>query len=420
VAASGKLYIVEGKRTPFCKMGSTLSKESAGSLGIEAAKATLTSSGIAPDFIDEVIFGCVGQPVREMNLARVIGARIGLPCSVPAVTLHRNCASGMEAATYACAKASEEKGDIFLVGGSENMSKMPLIYKDSASEKFFKLFRSKNVLQKIKALSKFRMSDFAPEISLRIGLDDPLSGLNMGQTAELLSRELEISRRDQDVFALLSHEKAVLSEGKIAEEIAPFYTSNADCISSPNGKYVNKDNGPRKDSSVSKLERLRPIFDKREGSVTAGNSSQVTDGAVSLLLMTERGLNKTGCTPIAKIIDYAHVGCDPARMGLGPVAAINKLQINMKSMDLIEINEAFAAQVLAVQKMAKDTVGEIPDEKLNVNGGSIALGHPVGASGARLILTLAKELKRRDLNRGLAALCVGGGQGSAIHIEVCK
>jgi acetyl-CoA C-acetyltransferase/acetyl-CoA acyltransferase len=407
-------------------MGSTLSRESAGSLGISAAKATLTSSGITPDFIDEVIFGCVSQSAREMNLARFIGVRIGLPYSVPAVTLNRNCASGMEAATYACAKAGrplargEGKGDIFLVGGSENMSKMPLIYKDSASEKFFKLFRSKNALQKIKALSKFRMSDFAPEISLRMGLDDPLSGLNMGQTAELLSRELGISRRDQDAFSLLSHEKAVSSEEKITEEISPFYTSNTDRISSPNGRYVNKDNGPRKDSSMCKLEKLRPIFDKREGSVTAGNSSQVTDGAVSLLLMTEDGLNKTGCTPIARIMDYAHVGCDPARMGLGPVEAINKLQINMKDMDLIEINEAFAAQVLAVQKMAKDTVGEIPDEKLNVNGGSIALGHPVGASGARLILTLAKELKRRGLNRGLAALCVGGGQGSAIYMETCK
>ena len=401
-------------------MGTLLSQESAATLGISAAKATLSEAGIDLSLVDEVIFGCVGQPASEMNIARIIGVRSGIPCSTPAVTLHRNCASGIEAVTYAASKAIEGKGDIFLTGGTENMSQMPLIYRETAAEKFFKLLRSRNPLQKLKALSRFRLSDFLPEISLRMGLEDPLSGLNMGETAELLAREFSITRKEQDIFSLLSHEKAILSKSKVAEEISPLYLTNNDCISSSNGEYVNRDNGPREGSSVVKLGRLKPIFDKLEGSVTAGNSSQVTDGAAALLLMTEEGLKKTGCSPIAKIVDYAHVGCEPSKMGLGPVFAIKKLGINIKDIDLIEINEAFASQVLAVKKMAKETIGEIPDEKLNVNGGAIALGHPVGASGARLILTLARELKRRNLNRGIASLCVGGGQGSAIHIEACK
>jgi acetyl-CoA acetyltransferase family protein len=420
VGTSRNLYIVEGRRTPFCRMGTLLSQESAASLGISATKSTLAETGISPSLIDEVIFGCVGQPAKEMNVARVIGVRSGIPESTPAVTIHRNCASGMEAVTYAHAKALAGKGDIFLAGGTENMSQMPLLYKKSASEKFARLLRSKSVSQKIKTLLQFRPSDFLPRVSLRMGLEDPLSGLNMGETAELLSREFSISRKEQDFFAFLSHEKAILAEPKLAEEIAPIYTNNNNCVGSPDGRFVERDNGPRKDCTTQKLSTLSAIFDKKEGTVTAGNASQITDGAVSILLMTEKGLEKTGCSPIARIVDYAYSGCNPNRMGLGPYFAIGKLGINVKSMDLIEINEAFAGQVLACKKLIEQKHVKIPDEKLNVNGGSIALGHPVGASGARLILTLAKELKRRGLTRGVASLCVGGGQGSAMHIEVCK
>jgi acetyl-CoA acetyltransferase family protein len=421
VEPSKDLYIVEGKRTPFCKLGTFLAGESPASLGVSAGKQVLVESGVSPSMVDEVIFGCVCQPAREMNVARIIGVRIGVPETAPAVTVHRNCASGLEAVTYAAAKASQDKGDIFLAGGVENMSQMPLLYSETAARKFSDLFRSKNIRQKLKAFCQFRPTDLVPQPSLRMGLDDPLSGINMGQTAELLAREFDISRKEQDFYSFLSHEKAILSENKIAEEICPVYVTNNDCINSPNGEYVDIDNGVRRDSSTEKLSRLSPIFDKREGSVTAGNSSQITDGAAALLLMTEDGLNKTGCEPLARIVDYAHSGCSPSRMGLGPIFAIEKLKIrNIKHIDLIEINEAFAAQVLASQKMAKDIIGEIPDHKLNVNGGAIALGHPVGASGARLILTLAKELKRRDLKNGIAALCVGGGQGSAIQLEACK
>lgn len=415
------LYIVEGKRTPFCKMGTSLAEESASALGIAASKGLLSEVDIDLSLIDEVIFGCVGQPADEMNVSRIIGARLGLPQNIPAVTVHRNCASGFEAVTCASAKAEAKEGDIFLAGGTESMSQMPLLFSRSTSKKIFSLFGARTKREKLKAILKFRLSDLAPKVSLRMGLHDPLSGINMGQTAEILAREYEISRKEQDIFSFLSHGKASMATSLVeADEISPIYISNDDCINSPSGKVVTKDNGIREDTTTEKLNSLRTIFDKREGTVTAGNSSQVTDGAVALLLMTEEGLNKTGKKPIAKINNYTHVGCDPKRMGLGPVFAIKKLGINLKDMDLIEINEAFAAQTLACKKVIENDIGEIPDEKFNVNGGAIALGHPVGASGARIILTLAKELKRRGLKKGLASLCVGGGQGSAIEIETCE
>lgn len=416
------LYIVEGSRTPFCKMGTLLAEESPSSLGICASKGALVSADINPHLISEVIFGCVGQPADEMNVSRIIGMRLGLPQATPAITVHRNCASGFEAVACASAKAAAKEGDIFLVGGTESMSQMPLLFSRATSKKIFSFFGARTKKEKLKQILKFRPKDLTPKISLRMGLQDTLCGINMGETAEILAREYEISRKEQDRYAFLSHGKAVVARKRLAKEIVPVYTSNGDCINSPNGTFVVEDNGIREDSTVEKLNSLRPIFDKREGTVTAGNSSQVTDGAAALLLMTESGLNKTGKTPIAKIVRYAHTGCDPKRMGLGPVPAIKKLLSleSFSNIDLIEINEAFAAQVLACKKVMERDFGEIPDEKLNVNGGAIALGHPVGASGARMILTLAKELKRRGLKRGLASLCVGGGQGSAIEIEACE
>lgn len=414
------LYIVEGRRTPFCKMGTLLSRELPSSLGSCASKAAISSAGVSLEEIDEVIFGCVGQPASEMNIARIIGSRIGLPEETPALTVHRNCASGLEAITYAATKAKAEEGDTFLVGGTESMSQMPLLFSSGASEKFFSLFGARSLTEKIKAFSKFRVKDMIPQVSLRMGLSDPISGINMGQTAEILARELEITRGEQDAFAFLSHEKASANKSKISEEICPVYTSNEDCIRSPNGRFVDSDNGVRLDTTISKLNGLKPIFEKRGGTVTAGNSSQVTDGSVALILMTEKALNKTGCSPIAKIKNYTHVGCSPKRMGLGPFFALKKMGANLKDVDLIEINEAFAVQTLACKKLIDENISEIPEDKINVNGGAIALGHPVGASGARIVLTLAKELQRRGAKRGIATLCVGGGQGSAIEIETCK
>ena len=407
------LYIVDGSRTPFCKFGSLLSDEPPSHLGIVPSKYILANTGVNPECIDDVIFGCCYQPPTTIgNIARTIGIRSGVREEVPAVTVHRNCASGFESITYAYDKAQAGKGDVFLVGGVESMSQAPFIFSQDATKKFTSLARSKTVTQKLQSLTKCRPSDFSPQISLKMAMVDNLCDMGMGQTAELLAREYNISREQQDEYAARSHEKALSSKEILREEIAPYHITEDNCIRSHTNKLVVDDNGPREGISMSKLSKLRNVFDRREGTVTAGNASQVTDGGAALLLMTQAGLSKTGCTPIAEICDYAYAGCDPKRMGLGPVHAIKKLDVNVPDMDLVEINEAFASQVLACQSYLN-----VPEDRLNVNGGAIALGHPLAASGTRLVLSLAKELKRRNLKNGLASLCVGGGQGGAIWIK---
>ena len=401
-----RLVIIDGVRTPFCKAGTELASLSADSLGRIAVDALLTRTGLDPQLVDELIFGCVGQPMDAANIARVIALRAGLPESVPAMTVHRNCASGFEALTTAAERMAAGRGSVFIVGGTESMSNVPMLFQESAARHFAALARSKTAVKKLAALTDFRPADFEPRLGLKMGLTDPVSGLNMGETAELLARESAITREQQDTFALQSHERVLAAEARLAEEICPVFL---------NGHAIAKDNGPRSDQSMAVLGGLRPIFEKY-GSVTAGNSSQITDGAVALLVMTETRAKELGFTPLGALTGYAYTGCDPARMGLGPVSAIaqaNQLSgLKISDADLVEINEAFAAQVLAVLARVP-----VPAEKLNVNGGSIALGHPVGATGARLILTSLKELARRQKKRALVSLCVGGGQGGAIWLE---
>lgn len=399
-----RLVIVDGVRTPFCKWNTSFATVGADELGRIAVSALLTRTGIDPQLIDEVIFGNVCQPAEAMNIARVIALRAGIPQSVPAITVHRNCASGMEAITMASERMAADRGSIFIVGGAENMSQVPLLFKQEAAKKYGALAGAKSVMKKLSALSKFRLSDFEPRVALKLGLTDPVSGMNMGETAELLARENGISRNQQDSFAVQSHERAVAAREKFADEICPVYL---------NGKAITEDNGPRSDTTLAALTKLKPVFDRRYGTVTAGNSSQISDGAVALLVMTEEKAKELGYTPLGQLGAYAYTGCDPARMGLGPVSAIRKTARPIAEADIIEINEAFAAQVLAVLKV----LGDVPVEKLNVNGGSIALGHPVGATGARLILTALKELQRRKGKRALVSLCVGGGQGGAVWLE---
>ena len=413
------MYLVEGFRTPFCKFGTDLADEPVHHLGLSPTKAVLTATGIDTSVVDEVIFGCCYQPSTTIgNIARTISVRAGIPETVPAVTVHRNCASGLEAVTYACDKAAAGKGDVFIAGGVESMSQAPFLFNKQAVKKFTNLSRAKTLWQKLGYLNKFRPSDFTPEVSLKLAMVDNLVDMSMGNTAELLAREYNVSRVDQDLFAETSHLRSLAAKacGRFKEEIAPLYPTNDDCIRSPKGKVILEDNGPRNDSFVDKLSKLRTVFE-RDGTVTAGNSSQVTDGGAAMLLMTDVGLRKTGCTPIARIIDYAYSGCDPKRMGLGPVNAVMKLAdsnetFRIQNMDLVEINEAFAAQVLACLEHL-----DIPRDKLNVNGGAIAIGHPLAASGARLVIGLAKELRHRNAKQGVASLCVGGGQGGAIWVE---
>jgi acetyl-CoA C-acetyltransferase/acetyl-CoA acyltransferase len=422
------LYIVDGVRTPFCKMGTALAGSDAVDLGRTAATAVLARTGLDPGQIDEVIFGCVGQPVDAANVSRVIALRSGVPEHVPAITVHRNCASGFEAITQAAEKVAAGRGDIFLVGGTESMSRYPLLYSEPATRKYGGLAKARTAGQKIRGLLAFRPSDFAPRVALQLGLSDPVCGCNMGQTAETLARDWRISRDAQDAFALRSHQRAAAGRVRLSEEMWPVYPRNSHKPSA-----VAEDNGVRESQTMDALARLRPVFEKRGGTVTAGNSSQITDGAVALIVMSEGAVRRTGLTPLGRLIDYAYAGCEPQRMGLGPVFAIARAEqrsgLGLKDAELIEINEAFAAQVLACRAAAASgefgrkhlgrvaPLGEIPLETLNVNGGGIALGHPVGASGGRLVLTALKELRHRGKRRALVSLCVGGGQGGALWLE---
>jgi len=409
-----RLAIIDGIRTPFCKAGTELKRLPAQELGRLAVSELLERTEFDARKISQVIFGCVAQPPEAANIARVIALNAGIPQEIPAYTVHRNCASGFEAITSAYEKMAAGQGDAFIVGGTESMSNIPLLYSTEAADKFAALARAKSSFHRLGAMLAFRPQDFKPRIGVMLGLTDPVCGLNMGETAEVLYRDYGITREQQDAFALESHQKAMRARQKHAEEIATVYL--------PNGKFVDKDNGVRENQTMEALAKLRPVFDKRNGTVTAGNSSQITDGAVALLVMEEERARRQDFKPLGYLRGYAVAGVDPRRMGMGPAYAIPKAleesRVKWNEIQLIEINEAFAVQVLAVELALRKEFGmEINRDLLNVNGGAIALGHPVGASGARLVLTLLKEMKRRNLKTGIASACVGGGQGVALIVE---
>jgi acetyl-CoA C-acetyltransferase/acetyl-CoA acyltransferase len=420
-----RLVIVDGVRTPFCKAGTDLAALGADELGRIAVSALLTRTDLDPALVDEVIFGCVAQPADAVNVARVIALRAGIPQSVTAITVQRNCASSCEALTQAHEKLRAGRGSIFVVGGTESMSNIPLLFNASAARKFSRLNRAKTFIGRLGALASFRPSDFKPRIGLLLGLTDPVCGLNMGETAEILARECGIARTRQDEFALESHHRAAAARERHAGEICPVFQPGKD--------PVTRDNGVRENQSLAALAGLKPQFDRKHGTVTAGNAAQISDGAVALLVMGESRAQELGFTPLGVLAGYAYAGCDPMRMGLGPVHAIalaeKQTGLALADADLIEINEAFAVQTLAVIQAAASgefarqalnraaPLGEIPAAKLNVNGGAIALGHPVGATGARLVLTALYELKRRNQKRALVSLCIGGGQGAALWLE---
>ncbi|MDA1043710.1 MAG: thiolase family protein [Verrucomicrobia bacterium] len=422
-----RLVIIDGVRTPFMRMGTDFSRLGADELGRVAVSSLLAKTDFDPAAIDEVIFGCVGQPAEAANLSRVIALRAGIPHEVPAITVSRNCASGFEAVTLAYEKMCAGRGSVFVVGGAESMSSYPLLFAQKTAAKFARLNKARSVGAKWAVASAFRPRDFAPRVSLFLGLTDPVVGMGMGDTAELITREHGITRDMQDAFALQSHQRATAARERLQEEICPVY------IPPEFEAVITQDNGPREQQTREALAKLKPVFDRAHGTVTAGNASQVTDGAVALLVMRESRAAELGLTPLGMLTEYAYAGCDPRRMGLGPLMAMHAAEkrcgLSLKDADLIEINEAFAGQVLAVTQLAKsasyardalnrDTaLGDIPDAKLNVNGGAVALGHPVGATGARLVLTALKELQRRKQKRALVTLCVGGGQGGALWLE---
>jgi len=420
------LAVVAGMRTPFAKAYGGLAKVPADRLGCLAVDAVLGASGLRPAEIDEVVFGNVAEPAEASNVARVIALRSGIPADRIAHTVNQNCASGIEAVIEGWQALAEGRANRLLAGGTESMSNVPLLWDRRVAE-FLMRWRRAHWWRKLSLLGRVRAGFFRPVVALELGLTDPTCGLNMGQTAERLAQEFAIPREEQDRFALVSHQRAAAAwkRGFFAGEVARLTPAQT------GGQAVDYDTGPRPNQTLEALGKLRPLFDARNGTVTAGNSCPITDGAAAVVL-TLAGQNGES-EPLGYIRDYAEAGCDPRRMGLGPVYATSKLLrktgMKLSDFELIELNEAFAAQVLACQrafastKFAKEelgrdeAIGELDPARLNVNGGAIALGHPVGSTGTRLIITLLRALRERGLRRGLATLCVGGGQGAAVWVE---
>ena len=425
------VYLVDGKRTPSVKSGADLKEIAAPYLGHYLIRHLVDKYALPFDQVNEVIVGNTGAPAKYPNVGRVIALEAGLHKKTSGYTVHRNCASGMEALSQAYDKISSGRNDLIFAGGVENMSQMPLIFNKQMTEFFIEMMKAKSPAQKLKIIATFRPAFLAPVIAIEQGLTDPFCGKNMGQTAETLARELGISRLEQDEFANASHHKAIAAtkEGRFRDEILPITAGDK------LDKMIADDIGPRGNSSVESLAKMKPYFEKETGTVTVGNACPITDGGSMWLLASEEAVKKYNLDPMARMVDYHFHGLEPERMGLGPVMAthgvLKRTNMNLSQMDLVELNEAFAAQVLGCVKVMKDktlssrwgideVIGEIPMEKLNVNGGGIALGHPVGSTGSRLVVTLAHELKRRKQKYGLATLCIGGGQGGAVVIENLK
>ena len=421
-----RIAIIDGIRTPFCKMGTDFNFLSAQELGRIAARELIERTGFDVKNIDEVIFGCVGQPADAANIARVIALLAGIPITTPAYTVHRNCASGIESVVSASLKIRGGEGRCMLVGGTESMSNIPLFFSKQAQEIFMELSRARTFQARLAAMLKFRPKHFGPVAGLQLGLTDPVCNLNMGQTAEVLVQEFGITRKEQDQFSLDSHLKALASRAILREEIVPV-------IPGPKfAKAVIDDNGPREGQTIEALAKLKPFFDRATGTVTAGNSSQITDGAAALLVASESRAKELGAKPLGYVRSFAFAGVEPSRMGIGPAHAIplalKKAGLKLADIDVVEINEAFAAQVIACSKALASPAftkefgyegftGEIDPARLNKHGGGVALGHPVGTTGTRIILTALKRMQRENLNFGLASLCIGGGQGAAIVLE---
>lgn len=420
--------VLGGLRTPWAKAGTALKDVHASELGRATAEELLLRLGVSFDQVEEVIFGNVAQPADSANIARVIALRLGLRTETPACTVQRNCASAMEAVTQAFDKIRFGQRDLVLAGGIESMSNIPLLFPESYGRKLVRVMRSRSLLQKAAAFGSFRPADIKPVIAIEVGLTDPVCGQNMGETAENLAREFGIGRAQQDAFALESHRRAIraLDKGFFAEEILTMHPP-------PSFAALEQDVGPRREQTSEALAKLRPYFDRRFGTVTVGNACPITDGGCSLVLASAEKAESLGIEPLGWIRSYSYKGCAPDRMGLGPAFAtpdaLAKANLSLADIDRVELNEAFAAQVLANKyafesedfarhELGRDEpIGELDLGRVNVNGGAIALGHPVGATGARLILTLLRELDKSGLERGVATLCIGGGQGGAVVVE---
>ena len=423
-----RVYVVDGARTPFLKARGEQGPFSASDLAVACGRPLLARQPFAPDTLDEVIVGCVIGAPEETNVARVIALRLGCGKKMPAFTVQRNCASGLQAIASGAERIALGHSDLVLAGGAEAMSRAPIQWNPAMVGWLAGMLRAKNPMQRLQAIARFRWSHLKPVYALLLGLTDPLVKLNMGQTAEIVAHRFDITREMQDAYTLESHRRlaATIDAGQMQNEIEVLYDNR--------GGHITDDNGLRRDTSLAQLAGLRPVFDRKYGSVTSGNSSQVTDGAAMLLLASEAAVARHHLPVLGELLGHEWAGVDPAQMGLGPVHAVARLltrhQVKMRDLAQMELNEAFAAQVLGCQaawdsaQYAREELGlDVPlgamdPAKLNAEGGAIACGHPVGASGARITLHLLQALRRRGGGLGVATLCIGGGQGGAMLMRV--
>ena len=420
------VFVVDGSRTPYIKARGKPGPFSASDLAVAAGRPLLARQPFAASDFDEVILGCMMPSEDEANIGRVAALRLGCGDRVPAWTVQRNCASGMQSIDSAAQNIASGRSSLVLAGGVEAMSRAPIMYNNTMVNWLAAMAGARTPMAKLKVLGGLRPGHFKPVIALLRGLTDPIVGLSMGQTAEILAHRFGITREMMDSFAVHSHLRlANAHKNGDLDEIEVLYDTR--------GNIYDHDDGVRPDSSVEKLAKLRPVFDKPVGNVTAGNSAQITDGAVWVILASEEMVSRHNLPVMGQLIDSQWAGLDPAQMGLGPSYAMAPIMqrngLDTPDIDYFEINEAFAAQVLAClaawkdPDFCRDELGRdsaftpIDEERLNVDGGAVAVGHPVGSSGARIVLHMLKLLQRKDAKRGMASICIGGGQGGAMLIE---
>jgi len=426
MSSAGPVYVIDGNRTPFLKAAGKPGPFSAADLAVAAGRALLARQPFAPEDLSEVILGCVIPSPDEVNIARVVSQRLGFGVKVPAWTVQRNCGSGMQALETAADRIRDGHSSLVLAGGVEAMSHAPVQLNNEMVGWLGAWSRAKSKREKLRLLAGLRPRHFRLVIGLLQGLTDPVVNLSMGQTAEILAEMFGLTREELDAYAIRSHQRLAraFDEGRM-EEISPLYATDS--------TYFTVDEGLRRDASMNTLAHLKPVFDRKFGRITAGNSAQVTDGAALLLLADEATVARLHLPTMGCIEETRWAGVPPEHMGLGPVHAVEALlrarNLKVGDIEYWELNEAFAAQVLACLKAMADPayctthfnrdqpLEPIALDRLNVDGGAISLGHPVGASGARIVLHLLHVLKQRNAMRGIATLCIGGGQGGAMLVS---
>jgi acetyl-CoA C-acetyltransferase len=421
------VFIVDGSRTPFIKARTGPGPFTPVDLAVQCGRPLLARQPFAPTAFDQVILGCVNVIADEMNPARVAALRLGMGEAMVAFTVQINCGSGMQSIDTGYRYIREGLANLILAGGAEALSYAPLVWPAHGVRWFAGLAGAKGVGAKIMALLKARPKYFKPIIGLERGLTDPITELNMGQTAEVVGHLFGITREQSDTYAAESHRRLANAqkEGFLKGEVETAFARD--------GKFYDHDDGVRPDSTPETLAKLRPVFERPWGQVTAGNSSQITDGASWVILASEEAVARHGLQPKAAIIDSQWSALDPSVMGLGPVlsatALLRRNAVTLGDIETWELNEAFATQVLGClaawndEKFCKEILGldtaagQIDQSRLNVDGGAISLGHPVGTSGNRIVLHLVNAMKRLGTRRGIATECIGGGLGGAMLIE---